>query len=51
MLIESIQEGYRQGGDGPAQDDILINTSWGFKLQDIQADLMFGKAKSIRMCH
>ena len=36
MLIESIQEGYRQGGDGPAQDDILINTSWGFKLQDIQ---------------
>jgi pimeloyl-ACP methyl ester carboxylesterase len=37
MLIESIQEGYRQGGDGPAQDDILINTSWGFKLQEIQA--------------
>jgi pimeloyl-ACP methyl ester carboxylesterase len=36
MLIGSIQEGYRQGGDGPAQDDILINTSWGFKLQDIQ---------------
>ena len=35
-LIENIQEGYRQGGDGPAQDDILINTSWGFKLQDIQ---------------
>lgn len=36
-LIENIQEGYSQGGDGPAQDDILINTSWGFKLQDIQA--------------
>jgi len=35
-LIENIQEGYSQGGDGPAQDDILINTSWGFKLQDIQ---------------
>lgn len=35
-LIENIKEGYRQGGVGPAQDDILINTSWGFKLQDIQ---------------
>lgn len=35
-LIENIKEGYRQGWDGPAQDDILINTSWGFKLQDIQ---------------
>jgi pimeloyl-ACP methyl ester carboxylesterase len=35
-LIENFQEGYRQGGDGPAQDDILINTSWGFKLRDIQ---------------
>ncbi len=35
-LVENIQEGYRQGWDGPAQDDILINTSWGFKLQDIQ---------------
>ncbi len=36
MLIPDIQEGYRQGWDGPAQDDIIINSSWGFKLQDIQ---------------
>ncbi len=36
MLIEDFKEGFRQGGDGVAQDDILINTSWGFKLQDIQ---------------
>jgi pimeloyl-ACP methyl ester carboxylesterase len=35
-LIEDFKEGYRQGWHGPAQDDILINTSWGFRLEDIQ---------------
>jgi len=35
-LIENIKEGYRQGWDGPAQDDILINSPWGFGLEGIQ---------------
>jgi pimeloyl-ACP methyl ester carboxylesterase len=35
-LVGDIREGYRQGWGGPAQDDIIINTSWGFRLQDIQ---------------
>lgn len=36
MLIPDIQEGYRQGWEGPSQDDILINSPWGFSLEDIQ---------------
>lgn len=36
MLIADIKEGYKQGGDGPAQDDIIINSSWNFDLKDIQ---------------
>jgi len=36
MLIEDIREAYKQGWDGPAQDDIIINSSWGFKLADIK---------------
>ncbi len=35
-LVENIREGYKQGWDGPAQDDIIINSSWGFRLEDIQ---------------
>jgi pimeloyl-ACP methyl ester carboxylesterase len=35
MLVTSIQEGYKQGWQGPAQDDIVINTPWGFRLEDI----------------
>jgi len=35
MFIADIQEGYLQGGDGPALDDILINKPWGFRLEDI----------------
>ena len=34
-LVENIREGYKQGWDGPAQDDILINSSWGFRLEEI----------------
>jgi hypothetical protein len=37
MMIADIQEGYRQGWEGPAQDDIIINRSWGFRLEDIIA--------------
>jgi pimeloyl-ACP methyl ester carboxylesterase len=35
-LVADIQEGYRQGWRGPAQDDIIINTPWGFKIEDIR---------------
>jgi pimeloyl-ACP methyl ester carboxylesterase len=35
-LIADIQEGYRQGWRGAAQDDILINSPWGFRLEDIR---------------
>jgi len=35
ILVADIQEGYRQGWQGPAQDDILINSPWGFRLEDI----------------
>jgi pimeloyl-ACP methyl ester carboxylesterase len=36
MLIADIKEGYKQGGDGPAQDDIIINSPWKFDLREIQ---------------
>lgn len=35
MLVASIQEGYRQNWQGPSQDDIIINTPWGFSLEEI----------------
>ena len=34
--IADIKEGYRQGGDGPARDDIIINFPWKFNIKDIQ---------------
>jgi pimeloyl-ACP methyl ester carboxylesterase len=36
LLVTDIQEGYRQGWQGPAQDDILINSPWGFNIEEIQ---------------
>jgi pimeloyl-ACP methyl ester carboxylesterase len=36
LLVIDIQEGYRQGWQGPAQDDIIINTPWGFHIEEIQ---------------
>ena len=36
MLIADIKEGYKQGGDGPARDDIIINFPWGFDIKEIQ---------------
>ncbi len=36
MLFEDIKEGYRQGWQGPAQDDIIINSPWGFEIDDIR---------------
>ncbi len=36
MLIADIKEGYKQGGDGPARDDIIINSPWKFDIKEIQ---------------
>lgn len=36
MLIADIKEGYKQGGDGPARDDIVINSPWNFDIKEIQ---------------
>jgi len=36
LLTADIQEGYRQGSRGPAEDDILINTAWGFPLEEVR---------------
>ncbi len=36
MLVSAIQEGYRRGWKGPAQDDVVIlNRPWGFRIEDI----------------
>lgn len=36
LMGENIKEGYRQGARGPAEDDIIINSPWGFRLQDVK---------------
>ena len=36
MLFADIKEGYKQGGDGPARDDIIINFPWKFDMKNIQ---------------
>jgi pimeloyl-ACP methyl ester carboxylesterase len=35
-MVASIQEGYRQGWHGPAQDDVITNSPWGFRVEDIE---------------
>lgn len=35
MMGRNIKEGYRQGYEGPSQDDYVVNSSWGFNLEDI----------------
>jgi len=52
MLVADIKEGYKQGGDGPARDDIIINFPWKFDLRKIQVrfDIWQGdKDKNIPM--
>lgn len=39
MLVADIQEGYRQDWKGPSQDDILINSPWGFPLEEISVPI------------
>ena len=48
-----ILEGYRQGWQGPAQDDIIINNPWGFRLEDItvRIDIWQGEVdKNVPLC-
>jgi len=36
LFLADIKEGYKQGGDGPARDDIIINQPWEFDISEIQ---------------
>ncbi len=36
VLKEDIAGGYIQGWEGPAADDIIINRTWGFRLEEVQ---------------
>lgn len=36
ILVISIREGFRQGYQGVAQDDIIVNGEWGFSLKDVK---------------
>lgn len=36
LMGANIAEGYRQGFEGPAIDDFVINSPWGFRLEDVQ---------------
>jgi pimeloyl-ACP methyl ester carboxylesterase len=49
-----IQEGYRQGWQGPARDDIILHNTWGFQIEDITAriDIWQGDLdESVPLCH
>ena len=39
LMGTNIKEGYRQGPEGPAQDDVVINSPWGFRLEEIAAPI------------
>ena len=39
LFTADIQEGYRQGSRGPAQDDILVNSAWGFRLEEVRVQV------------
>jgi pimeloyl-ACP methyl ester carboxylesterase len=34
-FVQDVQEGYRQGWEGPAQDDIVNAQPWGFRLEEL----------------
>ncbi|UCC75741.1 MAG: alpha/beta hydrolase, partial [Anaerolineales bacterium] len=36
MLLASVREGYRQGWQGVAHDDVLVHRPWGFRIEDIR---------------
>ena len=46
IFVGSIREGFRQGSQGVAHDDILVNGDWGFDLQGVKPriDIWHGNA-------
>jgi pimeloyl-ACP methyl ester carboxylesterase len=46
IYIADIREGYRQGWQGIALDDIIINNPWGFSLEDIQVPIDIWQGES-----
>jgi len=36
MMDLNIREGYRQGWEGPVQDDLVVNSPWPFALEDVR---------------
>jgi len=39
LMGMNFKEGFRQGADGPTQDDLAINSPWGFREQDISGNV------------
>ena len=53
-FAQDIQEGYRQGWEGPVQDDIVNAQPWGFRLEDVaqRVDIWQGEIdENIRLHH
>ncbi len=53
-FAQDVQEGYRQGWEGPVQDDVVNAQPWGFRLEDIaqRVDLWHGEIdKNIGLHH
>ena len=53
-FAEDIQEGYRQGWEGPVQDDIVNARPWGFCLEEItiRVDIRQGDIdENVRLHH
>lgn len=48
ILVNAIKEGYRQGYNGPALDDIIINSPWGFSLNEIDTPTTIWHGKKDR---
>lgn len=38
-LTASVREGFRNGWEGIAHDDVVVNQNWGFELEDIQTPI------------
>lgn len=48
ILVSAIKEGYRQGFEGPANDDIVINSPWNFDISDITTPTIIWHGKRDR---
>ncbi|NIV38371.1 MAG: alpha/beta fold hydrolase [Anaerolineae bacterium] len=53
-FVEDIQEGYRQGWEGPVHDDVVNARPWGFRLEDVaqRVDIWHGELDgNVRLHH